>query len=1365
MLKRYLMPQEGYTCYNFLIMHRLVLAFFKQRPGLVLLGLLLVVIWAVTIKPQFYLLGWDNFSSYFNLHTNIFRTFFATWRGYRGFGVPSDSESTDLFRQLFYLALSPFVSETILDQLYLLTACTVGLLAMYSLAYSIIGHYLKKAGWYQDVGGFFAAFFYLCNLNTLATFYFPMIMYVNRFFSLPLLFLIFFVLLTRPKVSHMMYVFICLAIFFISGSYITATIFITVVIALFCFGIFQKNAKRFLLIFLFYVLLNSFWLAPFTNYVIQKASIIRLAPNFIEANEVQLNKGKGSFDFIKQLVLYNSFFDTQFTDSTGKNTLYFHPIRELYSKPLYKFLLFIFPLFYLIGFFCILKRPKTHRELLWIPSIFIVFLFLTLKEFSPLGFIYTFLDRLTPYFGVLFRFGDTKFHAFLAFSGSISAGIGVVYILSVFSFFKKKWVLLFFSCLILFVFRFYFIGNFIGYFIYNKLPNPYVAIANTINKDQDTFRALHLPMNNNAYWKSYSWGAFGSSFLHFMLDKPFIDKTFEPASMENAYLHKHIGLLLANIQFLRSTEEENRRAIAFAALLKKTGVKYIIFDDSVKTAVYSRGITLWGDFGNEDTRVMLGHLVRLGLASQAHAYDIDLAAYAQGYKEALANNSSAKIYLYTLRDYQQEISFLPKAMSVDSKLTNLLETGLGVSDNHWVQKQGENGTIFPFLRRNATIEEKKNIFSFTVDQSVTPQGIKPLTLSVPKTTGSRDSAISYVAVYEKEEQKQIVVTFYLVNSPDFAQKQMQKLGELAIPRKSITLKNNQVTDISDYISDWSVLPQSKIGNSRLRIGDYVMPLPAVSGAENTYVGTIAVQGSSVPVDFLILEKNSPIDLSSYVLPQDVNCFQDKLQGASYSIGNTPFRLTSQNQSTCLFYDLQNVLLKNVAFAEVNLNLFGDSQNLDDQFGSTFSQNAKPILSQTVRNLPKQNALRLCAKEPLIDSCYNLHQLVNVSGNTHVVFPLEKPLLGNTAMQLLLSLKNSGYQKQELTIQDMSVSQFVSVAKTTLVIPNEQFHTTIFTTDKTLQFDLPKALSRYSFFFNPKKEGLYGYNAPCGQNGYRTVRTIHGALLSYIDNCYIGFFQDLPFSSSNFSLWTLSYNLASGKFPRFSIKDTVHLYSNEYTSLYQGYPDVTGFKMFQKSEQWGEKNIQDKLVSLPLQIAYGYTNPSIFPFDTGAKQLTVSQDSENEGLLVVNGFSIQPLPTNWIDMTISGDNKEEVFKSPENYQYWQILPSLWKTTVGFPQKGEYMMLFNEGFDMQWKLYPNLFGVVFGFFGGETPSRCDGYANCFVINQQDASTKTFYIFYTPERLSILGWGITILALFVMTKFFLAYGTSTNYSQEEK
>ena len=89
----------------------------KRRPGLLVILVLLLVINLSSLKPKFYLLGWDNFSSYFNLKTNIFRTLFSTWREYRGLGVPSDSEVVDLPRQIFFfiLSLSSFLSSSLKD--------------------------------------------------------------------------------------------------------------------------------------------------------------------------------------------------------------------------------------------------------------------------------------------------------------------------------------------------------------------------------------------------------------------------------------------------------------------------------------------------------------------------------------------------------------------------------------------------------------------------------------------------------------------------------------------------------------------------------------------------------------------------------------------------------------------------------------------------------------------------------------------------------------------------------------------------------------------------------------------------------------------------------------------------------------------------------------------------------------------------------------------------------------------------------------------------------------------------------------------------------------------------------------------------
>lgn len=76
------------------------------------------------------------------------------------------------------------------------------------------------------------------------------------------------------------------------------------------------------------------------------------------------------------------------------------------------------------------------------------------------------------------------------------------------------------------------------------------------------------------------------------------------------------------------------------------------------------------------------------------------------------------------------------------------------------------------------------------------------------------------------------------------------------------------------------------------------------------------------------------------------------------------------------------------------------------------------------------------------------------------------------------------------------------------------------------------------------------------------------------------------------------------------------------------------------------------------------------------------------------------------------------------------------------------MFNEGFDKQWRLYEGIWNL---FIGKEKAKslRCDGYVNCFEFKPKEG---VYYIFYTPERLSFLGWGTTALAVFLLAKVLL-------------
>lgn len=1345
-----------------------IFEYLKQKPGLTLLLVILFIITLSSLKPQFYLLGWDNYSPYFNIPNNIFRTFFATWREYRGLGVPSDSEVTDLFRNLFYLILKPFVPGTLLDQIYILMALNVGIISMYIFSCLLFNKYLGKyKNISSDIFGFFSSFFYLFNLNTLSTFNFPVITYTNRFFTIPLIFTMFYLLLSKKHVSLKTYLFFVVIALFTSGSYITATVLITILIALFIFGIFQGNLKRFVIILAFYLGLQAFWLLPFFNYTLQKSKIIKLAPNFITANEIQLNKQKSFYDIKKNLILYPNFFDTKFYDILQTKELRFHSLATELNNPFFQIVLWTFPVLYIFGsIFVILK----HRRLIWIPSIVLIFLFLSLKEYSPLGFLYSFLNNLTPYFGVLFRFGDTKFHPFIAFGGSLLAGVTLIIILQNF----RRLLYLFLIILLIptiIVFQDYFKGKFIGSFMYNRIPQAYFDIASILNRDSESFRVLHLPFEEEGYWKSYSWGMVGSSFIHFLVNHPFIDKTFEPASMENAYLNNKIQNLLTNTQSLQSDKDEKQRASEFATLLNKAGVKYIILDNTVQAGIYSRGILLWGKFNKTDAEKMAKSLKDYAFAKTVKNYNIDLNEYSNIYsqwykltdkeKTALAENSRTNIELIELNEFQKEISFLPSATTTDPNFNNILETTLATKNEHLIQdKDNQNYKLFPFKRRNIFISQNQNEINFQLEQL--SKDSKKLNIQLPKNNNiSATNITNFIDLYAKGNQKEVTLSFYLRNTPIINNTIfIEKIKDIKIPVDKLLGNQTITTNLDQYISDWSTLGVKTVGGLRVKIGNYVLPLPADLKEKSSYIATTAVEGETIPLEILSFTKREQLNPSRFTPTDNPNCFNDKLDNANYQISNTPFfAITSQNQSTCLYYSLEDVLREKTDHAELLFNLNGESFDLDKEYLRPLDT-SKPRLDKTIRDFPKPNTVGICAKEGKIDDCYNLHQFINVAGDVFPIFPLEKPVGGITNMGILLSLKNIGYQKQKIAIKEMAIDKYNSVISDTITMPSDSqaLNQVIPYDGKSLTLTIPKVLSPFSFFFDPKKEVLNLSNGVCDKNsGYRTFRIFNDELFSYVENCFnVLYQQQNNFSSTRFYLWWLSYNLLSGKFPRFIVDDKFHHYINEYISLYQGYPDIKGFKNFQEPEMWYDSLFKNTsklkgVNNIFHQLAFGYLNPAPELSDFTKKQLLVQQDSENEGVMMIDSLGFQPLPQQWNNLEINVGPTEQEFSLPEKYSYNRILPSLWKVNISNYNKASNLLLFNQGFDNQWRVYDSLLGVVLGTGKQYKPKRCDGYANCFLLKEGSKSNKTMYIFYTPERLSFLGWLLTIITGVLFIKIF--------------
>jgi len=101
---------------------------------------------------------------------------------------------------------------------------------------------------------------------------------------------------------------------------------------------------------------------------------------------------------------------------------------------------------------------------------------------------------------------------------------------------------------------------------------------------------------------------------------------------------------------------------------------------------------------------------------------------------------------------------------------------------------------------------------------------------------------------------------------------------------------------------------------------------------------------------------------------------------------------------------------------------------------------------------------------------------------------------------------------------------------------------------------------------------------------------------------------------------------------------------------------------------------------------------------------------------------------------------------------KYLPSLWKVSVS-PQTQSlenecYLLEFNQGYDKNWKLYRNIWGAALGLneFKAEHV-KVNGLINGWEISNGELKTSSdivIYVFYTPERLSVIGWVVTISTL---------------------
>lgn len=1246
----------------------------QAKFGLFILIVLLSIITITVIKPGFYLIGWDNYSSYFQPGINIFRTFFSTWRDYRGLGVASDAEVTDVFRQLLFVPLGFVLPRELLDQAYYLIALWLGVLGMYAFAGMIardLPNLTDASTQKRDVFGCIVGLFYLFNLNTLSVFYSPIIPFTNRFYSLPVTLVVF--LWFRSKPTWLRFFVVATMVIVTSGSYITPTVVITALMAFGIFLLFRFSVRQTILYSVVFLALNAFWIFPFINYTVEKASIVALARTFVEINESTLNKPASDFSWDKQMVLRPSFFDLNFHTLDGQ-PFPIHPLLDEYTKPPWRIVLFLFPLLYAIGTFVLLIQGKKARRAFWIPAWIAMFIFLSMKEFSPLGFVYVWLKDHVPFFDVIFRISDTKFHAYVSLAGSIAAAYAIMVL---FSFFRQRRIQVFLVAALLIVglgytwpFRTYGTGNLIGTLALNKMPSAYFDIAQVINVIPGEGRVLHLPMDQwHSYWRSFSWGYVGSSFFHYLINKPYIDKTFEPASMENAFLHEEINSLINS--FYRSSNPGKRTVIAqqFARLLRKTGVQFVILDESISSSVYQRNLTFDAKQYYGQASDLLTHLAEVN----------DAGITLRGTYTVTFNGGpgSAKLDLYEVASIVPTVSAVGETGNIDPGIANSIGLVLDQAEQSIiVQDAVRPSGLMPFRQQNHVVARKDGTFSI---QYVNPNPPLSYHVRAPET----DIDAYMVDVYGKQKAGNVVLSFTHRYLPDINDK------KFSYPVGSITL------------------PLTKeIKARRIKLNDVILPLPKLGSDTEVFVGTFMLHERLIRASLYRPGGSVPVDFSSFVPTQPLSCFGGPtaaFEGDGQGDGDT-LRLTAKSGSSCM----------------------------RGQFVVPQGFSGKRMYAEVVATLAGTGAMQAygCVKEGVIEDCLNGHRVRRVTGGeTSWTIALQSLVVRGNVYTMDIGVVNPMDTQQTLTVNDARVLLYEGgIEKTLAFTPYAGEEAVTISGPLTLSF--PKAISAYSYFHDPETDGFYiPLNSCRGDRPVpRVIRYEGDTAVSRMVNCGTHFAQWFRYASDRPYLFAYEYWLGSGQQPLIVLGKKSDNYFFERASLYQGYPNIAGMKELQNG--------------LRLTSASRFIEPNFFS-DSAPTEAAVHlfQDTANEGVLAVRSFDMVEYPAAWQGMTLVPDDSLASYPLPQTtYSIKQMLPSLWNVEGDVPVGS--LLRFNRGFDRQWGIYDSLRGVAFGKSLASS-IRCDGFANCFRM----PVGRVFYIFYTPERLSLFGWAATLATIVVL------------------
>ncbi|GEM_PF-1484079 len=548
-----------------------IIAAVKKRWGEILLFLILLVIIVSHVRPGFLILGNDTFAPELNPRLILERSLFSPgWRTYRGLGVASDSEQADIVRAVLYSGLASFLPPWVISQGYLFLAFFVGVWSMANLVAVVVG---KNNGKDRQLSFLCGGILYLASMITAWVFFYPLHLFVAAYAFLPLVLWRLGLFIRHGTVKNG--ITLLVASILLAPAALTATMFFVCSIVVIVFlGYFLWSEKlssavrirRSALSLAIVFGIHLFWIVSFVGYGITNARSLRESIINSEITYSTIENERKHNTALNSARYYFSWMDIK-----EDNQSFTFPMRDWYiTNPIGNILSFLPLMLAIVGTTVAVKRKQYGILFLAVVGVFGWYL---IKGANPPGgALYEWLQRILPLLAQVFRWQSSKLWPFQAVIIPILATVGV---LALREWMRRirftQWLL---PCIILsaslYFVRQFFTGGMTRPDVFVAVPAEYHRLSTYLASHDPRGRIWVAPEANTLYFRTYSWGFWGSVVLNYIVPNPLFEKALVIGSEENEQAYS----MIVNAYYSRDPR-------LFSSNLSQFDVSYVLSDTSV----------------------------------------------------------------------------------------------------------------------------------------------------------------------------------------------------------------------------------------------------------------------------------------------------------------------------------------------------------------------------------------------------------------------------------------------------------------------------------------------------------------------------------------------------------------------------------------------------------------------------------------------------------------------------------------------------------------------------------------------------------------------------------------------------------------